>query len=382
MKICIVSDAYYPHPGGVSEHIHHTAIELRKLGHEPKILTASFGDNKGFEHDDVIRVGRTVLVPVNKSMATLTIGRNLSGQVKKVLTRGGFDIVHTHGPLAPMLPFLALRHSPTVNVATFHASHSDSTAYQLFEPILQRYFRRIDGLIAVSETAKQSMYKYFPGDYRIIPNGVDTDRFHPGIERVARLADGHPSILFVGRFDPRKGLKYLLQAIPYVVERVPDARLVVVGKGVLDSYYRRYLDTRCRDHVIFEGFVTPEELPSYYATCDVFCSPATGSESFGIILLEAMATGKPIIASNISGYRSVVSDGVDGLLVEPRDVQALAQALVLLLRDSQLRAKLGHKGREKALRYSWNRVTKQIEEYYQEVAERSQSRRRSLEVGR
>jgi phosphatidylinositol alpha-mannosyltransferase len=382
MKICIVSDAYYPYPGGVSEHIHHTAIELRRLGHEAKILTASFGDNKGFEHDDVIRVGRTVLVPINKSMATITIGRNLSGQVKKILTRGGFDIVHTHGPLAPMLPFLALRHSPAVNVATFHASHADSTGYQLFEPILQRYFRRIDGLIAVSETARESMYKYFPGDYRIIPNGVDTDRFHRGMKPVAHLADGRPSILFVGRFDPRKGLKYLLQAIPYVVEKVPDARLVVVGKGVLDSYYRRYLDNRYRDHVIFEGFVTPEELPSYYATCDVFCSPATGSESFGIILLEAMATGKPIVASNISGYRSVVSDGVDGLLVEPRDAQALAQALILLLRDSLLRARLGHKGREKALRYSWNRVTKQIEEYYQEVAERSQSRRRSLEVGR
>ncbi|KPJ54496.1 hypothetical protein AMJ39_00295 [candidate division TA06 bacterium DG_24] len=381
MKICIVSDAYYPHPGGVSEHIHHTAMELRQLGHDTKILTASYGKKTEEKESDVIRVGRTVLVPVNKSMATVTIGRNLSGQVKKILTRGDFDIVHTHGPLAPMLSFLALRHSPTVNVATFHASHPESTGYQLFEPILQRYFRRIHGLIAVSESAKDTIYRYFPGDYRIIPNGVDTDRFHPNTKRVAKFCDGRPSILFVGRFDPRKGLKYLLQAMPYVVEKVPNARLVVVGKGVLDSYYRRYLDNRCREHVIFEGFVAPEDLPSYYATCDVFCSPAIGAESFGIILLEAMATKKAIVASDISGYRSVVSDGVDGILVEPRNAHALAQSLVRLLRDSQLRAELGRQGREKALRYSWKRVTRQIEEYYLEVSERVRSRR-SLEVGR
>jgi phosphatidylinositol alpha-mannosyltransferase len=374
MRVCIVSDSYYPHPGGVTEHIHHTAIELRKLGHDVKILTADFGDNQGYEGPDILRVGRSILIPSNKSFATVTVGLNLASKVKKVLAQGEFDIVHTHGPLAPTLPILALLYSRSANVSTFHAAATRFRAYEFLSPAMMPLFRKIDGPIAVSETARKSIDRYFPGEYRIIPNGVDTERFNPGVEPIDELNDGRPNILFVGRFDPRKGLKYLLMAMPRILESVPDVRLVVVGKGVLETYYRRYLDPEVEKSVVFTGYVEPSLLPRYYRTGHVFCSPATGAESFGIILLEAMASGTPLVASDIDGYNKVVDHMQDGMLVPPNDPRALADAIVRVLKDESLRKLFSQKGAEKAARYSWPGVTSMLERYYLEILERSSRR--------
>ncbi len=374
MRICIVSDSYYPHPGGVTEHIHHTAIELRNLGHDVKILTADFGDNQGFEDPDILRVGRSILIPSNKSFATVTVGLNLASNVKRLLTEGEFDVVHTHGPLAPTLPILALLYSRSTNVATFHAAATRFRAYDFLSPALMPLFKKIDGPIAVSDAARRSIGRYFPGEYRIIPNGVDTERFNPAVERIGELNDGRPNILFVGRFDPRKGLKYLLMAMPRILESVPDARLVVVGKGVLEAYYRRYLDPQVEKSVVFAGYVEPALLPRYYRTGHVFCSPATGAESFGIILLEAMASGTPLVASDIDGYRQVVDHMQDGMLVPPTDPESLADAIVRVLKDEPLRGLFVQNGLKKAAMYSWPGVTSMLEQYYLEVLERSSRR--------
>jgi len=214
------------------------------------------------------------------------------------------------------------------------------------------------------------MAKYFPGDYRIIPNGVDIDRFHPDIPPLEEFSDGRPNILFVGRFDPRKGLKYLLQAFPYILSRIPEARLIIVGRGVLKSLYKYYADSKVREAIHFAGYISPEMLPQYYATADVFVSPAIGQESFGIILLEAMASKKPIVASNIPGYRLVLTPNQDSLLVPPKNPQRLAACIIKLLKDPKLRETLGENGRKKALQYSWNRIARQIDSYYYEVKER------------
>lgn len=367
MKICIVSDSYYPHPGGVTEHIHHTAVELRKLGHEVNILTADFGDNQGFDSPEILRVGRSILVPVNKSFASLTIGLSLPVQVKKILRTGGFDIVHMHGPLAPTLPILSLMCSNSVNIATFHAATTRIRTYEFLSPAMMPLFRRIDGPIAVSEAARETIARYFPGEYRIIPNGVDTERFSPRVDPIPEYDDGRPNILFVGRFDPRKGLKYLLMAMPSIAEAVPDVRLLVVGKGFLESYYRKFLDPGVTDSVEFVGYVEPELLPRYYRTGDVFCSPATGAESFGIILLEAMASGTPLVASNIDGYRQVVDHMEDGFLVPANEPAPLADGIIRVLTDAPLRKEFVRKGLKKAEHFSWQRVTKTLEEYYFEV---------------
>jgi len=374
MRICIASDSYYPHPGGVTEHIHHTAVELRELGHDVKILTADFGDNQGFDSPDILRVGRSILIPANKSFASVTIGLSLVQDVMKILRTGGFDIVHTHGPLGPTLPILSLICSRSVNIATFHAANPRIRSYEILAPALMPIFKRIHGPIAVSEAARETIGKYFPADYRIIPNGVDTERFSPMQEPIPDYDDGRPNILFVGRFDPRKGLKYLLRAMPDIAQAVPGARLLVVGKGILKNYYQRFLDPAVADSVVFVGYVGPELLPRYYRTGDLFCSPATGEESFGIILLEAMASGTPLIASDIDGYNRVVSHMEDGLLVPARDPDSLAEGIIRLLKDEALKAKFREKGLKKAGSFSWKSVTRTLEQYYSETLERASAR--------
>jgi phosphatidylinositol alpha-mannosyltransferase len=266
-----------------------------------------------------------------------------------------------------VLPYLALKYSSAKNVITFHSAHEGSLGYVLWEPVLEQYFRKIDGMIAVSEVARDSVSKYFPGDYRIIPNGIDTHRFNPDVKPMEELEKFSPKILFVGRFEPRKGLKYLLQAFPMVIKKFPAAKLIVVGRGFLERYYRRYVEEHIKEHVIFCGHVSAEDLPRYYASCDIYCSPATGAESFGIVLLEAMATSKPIVASDIPGYKKVMTDGEEGLFFRVRNPESLAEKINILLSDKEKMHTMGKKGRETALVYDWRRVTKQVERFYEEL---------------
>jgi phosphatidylinositol alpha-mannosyltransferase len=208
----------------------------------------------------------------------------------------------------------------------------------------------------------------FPGYYNIIPNGVDLEHFSPDVAPIEKFKDGKLNILFVSRLEKRKGLNYLLQAFKQVKEEIPNCRLIVVGPGTrLRRRYERYVAKSGLKDVIFTGLVAYDELPRYYKTADVFCAPAIASESFGIILLEAMSMSKPIVASNISGYANVVSHGVDGLLVPPADKDKLAKALISLLNDESLRQEMGAKGRAKALEHSWERISQRVFDYYVRV---------------
>lgn len=367
MKICIVSDLYYPHPGGVSEHIYHTYCELKKLGHEVKILTAHYGRAK--DERDVIKVGRGLLFPINKSFGSIIIGTGVAAKVKYVIREGNFDVIHAHGPHA-FLPCVAFKHSNSVNIMTFHASAPDRKWHRYFARLIREYINKIDATIAVSNLAKETMTRHIPCENTIIPNGVDTDRFSPSVKGYERFQDGKFNILFIGRLEPRKGLKYLLQAFTIICKEIPDVRLIVVGKGPLENYHKGFIKSKIRDKISFEGFVPADAVPRYYASCDVYCSPAIGRESFGIVLLEAMSSQKPIVASNIGGYREVVKDGYDGIFVEPEDPKALAFAIVKLLKDSNLREKLAKNGRQKALTYSWEKVTKDIVNFYQKILDK------------
>ena len=260
-------------------------------------------------------------------------------------------------------------------IATFHSEHKSSAGYRLFQKLLLTYFRRIHGIIAVSESARDSMTKYFPGDYRLIPNGVDTDFFNPAVEPLPMFANSRPKILFMGRFEQRKGLMYLLKALPIIKRAIPDIQCIVVGAGPFGySYYRQFLDKTVMDDVHFVGLVSGPDRPRYYATCDVFCAPSIGSESFGIVLLEAMATGKPVVASDINGYRNVLADGIEGLLSAPCDEQGIADRIIAILQDKERARQMGEAGRTKALTYSWPRVTDRIEAFYHEVIDRRRNR--------
>jgi phosphatidylinositol alpha-mannosyltransferase len=272
----------------------------------------------------------------------------------------------------PLLPFFALQHSPVPTIATFHAYSGNELGYRHGRRLLDRYFAKIDGRIAVSVAAKSFIGRYFPGEYTVIPNGVDVERFQHA-EPFPELRGQAVNLLFVGRLEERKGFSILLRAFAQLRRRMSSIRLVVVGayEASEAAQHEAQLASAGVSDVLFAGYATPARLPRYYASSDVVCAPSLGSESFGMVLLEAMAAGKPIIASRIPGYRDVVDDGVEGLLAEPGDVDALVRALETVIGNRELREELGRRGSIKAEQYSWRLVGDRVASMYEDVLARS-----------
>jgi phosphatidylinositol alpha-mannosyltransferase len=367
VKIALVSPYDFAYPGGVAIHISCLERYFTRMGHEVKVIAPASKSIYSFG-DRFIPIGKPRPIPASGSIARVTISLQLASKIKAVLEQERFDIVHLHEPLMPMLCTTVLRLSPTANIGTFHACHG-RPGYNFAKPfgkwLLKRWFRRLHGKIAVSKPATEFAREHFPGYYNIIPNGVDIDHFSPDVAPIEKFNDGKLNILFVSRLEKRKGLNYLIEAFKRVQQEIPNSRLIIVGPGTrLRRKYEKQVSRDGLKDVIFTGLVSYEELPRYYKTADVFCAPATGRESFGIILLEAMATGKPIVASSIEGYASVVTHNVEGLLVPPGDAEMLARALVSLLTDQALRQEMGAKGRTKALEYSWEKVAQNVLNYY------------------
>jgi phosphatidylinositol alpha-mannosyltransferase len=370
MKIALVSPYDFAFPGGVANHISGLEQNLTRMGHEVKVIAPASKAVPSFGNR-FIPIGKPRPIPANGSICRVTISPWLSSRIKPVLDAEKFDIIHLHEPLMPMLCTTVLRLSQTVNVGTFHA-HAGRPGYNFGKPVitvlLRRWFSRLNGRIAVSKSAMEFANKYFPADYTIIPNGVDLEHFSADVAPIDRFCDGKVNIVFVSRLEKRKGLIYLLKAYQKVKREFPNCRLIVVGPGTrLRNKYEKWVaETGTRD-VVFIGYISYDELPRYYRTADIFCAPAISGESFGIILLEAMAMGKPIVASNIEGYASVVTDGAEGLLVPPKDEKALSQALISLMNDESLRQQMGAKGKVKALDYSWQQVAQRVYNYYLKV---------------
>ena len=274
-------------------------------------------------------------------MGTLTFSPRYRSQIQDVLDHERFDLLHFHEPFVPFLTLVTLRESRSVNVATFHAYAGYAPGYQLGGRMLGPVAAsRLHGRIAVSAAARHFADRYLPGDYKVIPNGVDLQRFAHAVP-LARWQDGRPNILFVGRLEPRKGLIPLLKAFRIVRKAGCDCRLLVVGSGPLEREARRYVMTRRLAGVEFLGRVSDQEKVQLFKTADVYASPATGRESFGIVLLEAMAAGTAIVCSDIHGYKGVVRRDEQALLVPPGDQRALAEAILRLVGDPDLRARLG-----------------------------------------
>jgi phosphatidylinositol alpha-mannosyltransferase len=280
-----------------------------------------------------------------------------------MLEREQFDVLHFHEPFVPFLSLFLLRESDSVNIATFHAYAGFSPSYEFGSRALRWHARKLHGRIAVSAAARHFIDRFFPGDYKVIPNGVDVPRFANAVP-IARWQDGTPNVLFVGRHEPRKGLLDALKAHRILRKTGGRSRLLVVGSGPQEREARRYVATRGLNGVEFLGRVSDTEKAQLFKTADVYVSPATGGESFGIVLLEAMAAGTPIVCSDIHGYKGVVRRGREGLLVPPRDPRELAVAVDRLLRDPSLRERMGAAGRERADDFSWPRVTAKVEDYY------------------
>lgn len=364
MRIAIVTEYYYPHLGGVCEHVHFFAREARRRGHHVDIVTSEIPDS-GAAPPHVIRVGRSVPFYGNGSQARLTVGRRLRARVRQVLHDGAYDIVHVHSPLTPTLPILAIEESPVPVIGTFHTYFDRSLGYRIFRRRCQELLDRLSAAIAVSQSTIVALARYFDADWKIIPNGIDTTLFSrdAGLPRPAGMRHDVPVILFLGRFDPRNGLTTLMDAFRRLRARGHHAQLVVVGDGPLRRYYHRRAGGDPAIH--FAGPVL-HGRPAYYAHSTVYACPTTKA-SFGITLLEAMACETPIVCSDILGFRDVVQHGREALMVPRDDVDALANALARLLGDAALREQLGATGRERAFAYDWSVVTSSVLSVYANV---------------
>ncbi len=372
MKIGLVSPYVYPVPGGVTQHVRYLYENLRLRGHDVRILTSSHGLQRASE-GDIIRIGKGFSMPVNGSVGTITLSPRFVSQVRAMLEREQFDLLHFHEPFVPFLSPIILRLSTSVNIATFHAYGGFSPSYEFGSKVMKGEAARLHGRIAVSGAAKHFIDRYFPGEYKVIPNGVDVDRFRRAVP-LARWQDGTRNILFVGRFEPRKGLLELLKGFRILRKTGCECRLLVVGTGPLGKEARRYIATRRLKGVEFLGRVSDEEKAQLFRTADVYVSPATGGESFGIVLLEAMAAGTAIVASDIHGYKGVVRRGREGLLVPPNEPKHIAAAIARLFNDDELRSAMGAAGQERAQEFSWERVTAKVDDYYGLVIRRLAAR--------
>jgi len=373
MKIAILSQSYYPRFGGVTENVHNTAIELARRGHQVTIVTSHFPQQdpatRTPEGVEIVRIGRNLLVPFNGAFVDFTVGWRLEHQLRRQFDAGRYDIVHIHNPIAPSLPLLALGATDTALVGTFHMTGSNRLQ-SYFQSLLRRRVDRLHARIAVSETARACASEHFPADYDLVPNGIDVERFHPAVEPFPEWrSPDRVNVLFVGRLDPRKGLPSLLDAMPTVVKRSGGAaRLLVVGHSRLRARMEASVPDALREHIRFVGAVSAADLPRWYATADVFVSPATGNESFGIVLVEAMATGRAVVCSDLPGYRHTVLPNRSALLHAPDDAADLANVLTRVIDDAALRNSLGIAGRARALEFAWPHVTDRIERIYQTVA--------------
>ena len=383
MKIAMVSPYDFAWPGGVNAHVTQLSAELRARGHCVRVIAphsaaraappAGVDDSNQF-----IPMGRTVPLSAGGSTARVSLAWWLYPRIRGLMARESFDIVHLHEPLAPLLPLLVLHHSNSVNIGTFHAYSDRQRLYRWSRTALRRWQRRLHGRIAVSPAAQSFVAPHFPQrSYRVIPNGIDYRRF-AAARPLSALRDGKTNILFVGRKDERKGLRYLLAAFARLRAQRNDLRLVIVGPGTLDKDSARILDDlggtgAAGGAVAVVGEVPGGELPRYYASADVFCSPATGGESFGIVLLEAMAAGAPVVASDIDGYRDIIRHDDNGLLAPPRDPDAIAAAIARVADRPGLAGRLSAAGRRAALDYRWQRVASDVESYYQDCIQEAKA---------
>ena len=367
MKIGLVSPYDYSYPGGVTVHINNLCKELTKLGHVVKIIAPCSDNGPDPLPDSLIPVGKPVPVPTGGSIARISVSFWLMKRVQAILEEEAFDILHVHEPLVPFLPLACLHLASCPIIGTFHAYENNSQKYFAQSGILRNSFNKISRKIAVSAPAKTHISRNFPGDYDIVPNGIDYSRFRWPENPLNIFADDKINILFVGRLEKRKGLQYLVSAFSRVKWHQDNVRLMVVGPGTLDKESYHLIAEKNLQDIELIGQVPHVDLPHYYHAADIFCSPATGQESFGIVLLEAMAAGKPVVASNIPGYASVITNEEEGFLVSPKNTDALASALHTLVQTPDLRSSMGIQGLKTARMYDWKTITAKINSIYYET---------------
>ncbi|UQA96491.1 glycosyltransferase family 4 protein [Streptomyces halobius] len=362
MRIGIVCPYAWDVPGGVQFHIRDLAEHLVRLGHEVSVLAPA--DDETPLPPYVVSAGRAVPVPYNGSVARLNFGFLSAARVRRWLQNGAFDVIHIHEPASPSLGLLSCWAAQGPIVATFHTSNPRSRAMIAAYPILQPALEKISARIAVSEYARRTLVEHLGGDAVVIPNGVDVDFFAQAEPNPAWQGK---TIGFIGRIDePRKGLPVLMKALPAILAEVPDARLLVAGRGDENEAVAA-LPADLRSRVEFLGMVTDEDKARLLRSVDLYVAPNTGGESFGIILVEAMSAGAPVLASDLDAFAQVLDQGEAGELFTNEDAHALADAAVRLLNHPRRLTELRQRGSKHVRRFDWSTVGADILAVYETV---------------
>lgn len=356
MRIVLVSPYSWTTPGGVGHHIANLSARLIERGHEVRIIAPADGDVDA----GVIDVGRSMRVSYNGSVARLAFGPRVTARVRVALRRAGADVVHVHEPFVPSASMIATMVAKVPVVATFHTAAESSRAARVARGPLRAITRNVRIKIAVSEEARKTAERTIKGPIRIVPNGIDLDRFAD----VTPLDPGTDTVVFYGRLEKRKGARVACEAFAHLKAVRPHARLIVVGEGPDRAACEEAIPEMLREHVSFLGRVSDESLPSVIGQASAVALPALGGESFGIVLLEAMAAGRPVVATSIPGYAAVARDGVEALLVPPGDPEALAAALARVMGDAALARRLVVAGSARAAEFDWRRVVAGVEQAY------------------
>jgi phosphatidyl-myo-inositol alpha-mannosyltransferase len=365
MRVGLVCPYTWEVPGGVREHVSGLAEALMDLGHEVSVIAPADDDAELPPY--VVPAGRAVPVPYNGSVARLAFGFLSASRVRRWLKDADFDVLHVHEPAAPSLSLLACWVADGPIVATMHAAVPRSRAMHAAQPILSSALEKISGRIAVAEAARNTLVEHFGGDAVLIPNGVHVGRYEKA-EPLPGFPGGGGTLGFLGRMDePRKGLDILLDAFTQMAQERPGLRLLIAGRGDADEVLDQ-VPAALQDRVVLLGQVSDADRIRMLHSVDVFCAPNTGGESFGYVLVEAMASGAPIVASDLEAFRQVLRGGEAGELFETGNAAALAAAAGRLLDDPARRATLAAAALAAVREFDWSVVARDVVRVYEAVA--------------
>ncbi len=404
MRVGLISFHSFYQPGGVKRHVLGLKEEFKKRGIYSKIIAPRRNWLEDYGKD-VILLGTSFPLSFSGGQSDFNINFNPLA-IDRVLKKEKFDVLHFHNFGFPST-WQILEKSESLNILTFHANIGGSKflkRFPIFLYLLNKIVQwKIDGIIGVA-SLNLKVFKDFKGPKVVVPNGIDLEEFNPRVPKLKKFCDGKINILFVGRIEERKGLIYLLKAFKILTRKFSNTelpspsshlwerggrrgrsllrpkeargkkrmksssplRLIIVGEGELKEYCQNYVKENNLKEVCFEGQITGPKLPSYYRTCDIYCSPAIYGESFGIVLIEAMASSVPVVAFANEGYKRVLEKGKGKrFLVRPKDYKTLAKKLEILIKNPKIRKEMGEWGIREAKKYSWPKIADQVLDFYQ-----------------